>query len=103
MNGTGKSGIYANPSGGFVAKTNTLVKLAVRAPSGAAILRDVQYGNETLSHANNSFTLTIQPGINLLAVHIQSPAPEFIELLDSEEHLLAQFDSVSASFTIKGE
>jgi hypothetical protein len=44
MNGTGKSGIYPDPEGGFVAKTNTVVRLFVRATSAADVLHAVRYG-----------------------------------------------------------
>jgi hypothetical protein len=103
MNGTGKSGIYLDPAGGFVAKANTMVRLSVRARSGAEVLRGVGYRGQSLSLERNSFTLTIQSGTNVLTLSVQRPVPEYIELLDSDGHILARFDSEIASFQIRGE
>jgi hypothetical protein len=80
-----------------------MVRLSVRSPSGADALEGVQYGNESLSLDRNSFTLTVQSGTNVLTLGVQSPVPEYIELLDSDGHLLARFDSATASFQIRGE
>ena len=103
MNGTGKSGIYLDPAGDFVAKANTMIRLSVRAPSGAEVLQGVQYGDQSLSLERNSFTLTIQSGTNVLTLSVQRPVQEFIELLDSDGHILARFDSETAGFQIRGE
>ncbi len=103
MNGTGKSGIYPDPAGDFVAKANTMVRLTVRSPSGDDVLEGVQYGGESVSLERNGFTLTIQSGTNVLTLSVQSRVPEYIELLDSDGHRLATFDSETASFQIRGE
>ena len=104
MNGTGKSGIYPDPAGYFVAKANTMVRLSVRASSGDEVLQGVQYWDQALPPVErNSFILTIQSGTNVLTLSVQSPVPEYIELLDSDGHLLARFDSETASFQIRGE
>jgi len=103
MNGTGKSGIYLDSAGDFIAKANTMVTLSVRAPSNAEVLQGVQYGDQSLAIDQNSFTLTIQSGTKVLTLSVRSPVPEYIELLDSDGHPLARFDSATTSFQIRGE
>jgi hypothetical protein len=102
MNGTGKGGIRVEPGGGLVANANTLVSLSIRNVSGSSILQSVQYGSSSVPVHQNSFTLRILAGIQQLTLTVIRPHPGTSELLDSNGHLLAQFDLTSASFQIRG-
>lgn len=103
MNGSGKSGIYTDPNGDLIANANTIVRLSVRSASGASALQSVQYGSESISIHQNSFTLKISAGINLLRLIVQNSFPEVSELLDSNGQVLSRFDSEVAFFRINGE
>ena len=103
MNGSGKSGISADPTrvADFVAHVGTAVNLAVRSPSGSILLLGVQYIADSVAVQGNRFALTIQKGNNPLTIAVARPVPEIAELVDSEGNLLAQFDSDAVSFFIR--
>jgi hypothetical protein len=103
MNGTGKSGIYPDPSGGFIAKAHTLVPLSVRSSSDAEVLQGVQYANQSIQFEKNGFTLLIQEGMQSLTIALQAVIKETVELLDADGHLLTYINSPTESFLIKGE
>jgi hypothetical protein len=103
MNGSGKSGIAADPTrvADFVAHVGTVVNLSIRSSSGNIVLLAVQYIADSVVVEGNRFALTIQKGMNSLAVAVARPVPEIAELVDSEGNLLAQFDSDGVSFVIR--
>lgn len=102
MNGTGKGGIKVEPGGVLVANANTVVSLSVRSASGSSILQSVQYDSFSVPVQGNSFMLTILTGVSTLALSVSQSQSEISELLDSNRHPSAQFDSKSASFQIRG-
>jgi hypothetical protein len=104
MNGSGKSGIQADPArpGYLIGKIGTLANLSVQGPSNAHTVTAVLYRKNNVNVDHNKFSLTVLAGTNQLQIVVARVLPEALELLDSNGQILAQFNSDSVVYEVEG-